>query len=60
MEEIRNEKNSSISVSRTTKGAYSWDLKIYYNESETSGSIIIAKLKMLDDTMKQEFKGRDE
>jgi hypothetical protein len=54
---IRNEKTSSVSVSRTSKGAYSWDIKLYYDADSVNGLDIIERLKVLDDAMKVQFKG---
>jgi hypothetical protein len=59
MEEIKNEKTSSISVSRTSKGAYSWDIKIYYDATAQEGKEIISSLKKLDDSMKEQFKSEN-
>lgn len=58
MEEKRvNEKLSSISISRTSKGQYSWDIKLYYNEESQDGKDIITKLQELDNEMQKSFKG---
>lgn len=55
--EIKSEKQDSISVSRTTKGAYSWDIKKYFDGCITKGDDVIAELKRLDGIMQQQFKG---
>lgn len=52
---LSTEKNSSISLSRTSKGIYSWDIKIYYDDGETGGEKIIEKIKSLNIKMQKEF-----
>ena len=58
--QIENMKQCSISVSRTSKGQYSWDLKIYFDESQEKSSDIITRLKGADDLMKEQFKGTEQ
>ena len=54
---MNNEKQSSIGISKTSTGKYSWDLKLYFNESDENPSDIIARLKMIDNEMKTNFNG---
>lgn len=54
--ELINERQDSISLSRTSKGQYSWDIKLYYNIVETSHETIITKLDEINKKLKQSFK----
>ena len=67
--QLVNEKTSSINLSCTSKGAYSWDIKLYFNEDIigyngsdkiTTSDGIIKELKRLDALMKINFKGQGE
>lgn len=50
------EKNSSINLSRTSKGVYSWDIKIYFDNKDDEADKTIAKIKTLNTRMQTEFK----
>jgi len=52
-----NEKQDSIEVSRTSKGAYSWKMKLYYDGTKDDSGIIIKKLEQMDTELKYQFGG---
>jgi hypothetical protein len=54
--ELINERQDSISLSRTSKGQYSWDIKLYYNIVETSHETIITKIAEINNNLKERFK----
>jgi len=54
---IQTERSSSISLSRTSKGIYSWDIKLYYDCEKEAPFSIIKKLVSIDNEMKSSFKG---
>lgn len=54
MQEILKENRDSIKISKTSRG-YSWDIKLYYDNSSTDPSVIIEKLKAIDLILKKEF-----
>jgi len=49
------DKQSSISISRTSKGAYLWDCKIYYNTDRTSYEDVIKTLNEIDKMLNDQF-----
>lgn len=58
MEQImQTERSSSISLSRTSKGVYSWDIKLYYDADKTAPFEVIKRLESIDNEMKGSFKG---
>lgn len=58
MEETRiNERTDSIKLSRTSKGLYSHEIKIYYNGTDTNPNEIIEKIDNIDKKLKETFKG---
>lgn len=51
------EKTSSICVSRTSKGIYSWDIKLYFDKDTESANEVIREINRLDTTLKNSFVG---
>lgn len=58
-EEVTNEKPDSIEISRTSKGAYSWKMKLYYDAQKEGAANIIDRLDLMDKKLKSKF-GEDE
>lgn len=54
--ELINEKQSSISIEKNSKG-YNWSIKLYYNEAKIISDDVIKEIKRIDDKMKNEFSG---
>ena len=52
---ITNDKQSSIEVTKTSKGSYSWKTKLYFNEEEHSTASIVDKLKITDEYLESKF-----
>ena len=50
--EKTHEKQDSIKLSRTSKGLYSWDIKIYHDDNAED---TIRKIKEIDKKLKGEF-----
>ena len=50
--ETHKEKQDSIKLSRTSKGMYSWDIKIYHDDNADE---TIKEIKRLDEKLKGEF-----
>jgi len=57
--ETKSEKQDSIKISRTSRGMYSWEIKLYYDDDTTIGENVIKRLKQLDTTMKESFERRE-
>jgi len=49
------EKTSSISLSRTSKGAYSWDIKLYYDKDTEKSETIISEIEKINNDIKKTF-----
>jgi hypothetical protein len=56
--ELINEKQSSISIEKNSKG-YNWSIKLYYNEAKTKNIEVIEELKRIDNKLKIEFGNGD-
>lgn len=48
---------SSIKVSKTTKGDYSWEIKIYYDDDKKEKEVI-NRIENINRTLKQKFGGK--
>ncbi len=55
-EEIQNEKQDSIEISRTAKGTYTWKIKRYYDHSKTTPEMIIKQVEEIDRELKKKFR----
>jgi len=57
--EKHTEKQDSIKLSRTSKGLYSWDIKLYFDDYNrfTNAEETIQRIKQLDQKMRDEFNG---
>jgi hypothetical protein len=58
-EELQNDKQDSIEISRTAKGTYSWKIKRYYNFEKEKSKDVIDHLEKIDQELKTKF-GDDE
>lgn len=54
-EEIQNDKQDSIEISRTAKGSYTWKIKRYYDHSKTTHEDIIEQIEKIDSKLKAKF-----
>ena len=54
--ELINEKQSSISIEKNSKG-YNWSIKLYYNDSTTKNIKVIEELVRIDNQLKNIFGG---
>lgn len=50
------ERQSSIKLSRNSKNQYTWDIKVYFDESDVSNDVI-EKVEGLNNLLKQRFTG---
>lgn len=57
--EIIRDKTDSISVSRTSTGKYSWDVKIYSKNlvDEVEAEIVFERVKLLHEKLRKEYGG---
>ena len=56
---FNNERQSSINISRSTKGIYTWDVKLYFDEKAENGLGVIETIKVLDAKLKESFKSSE-
>ena len=56
-EEKFTEKQSSIKISRNTKGQYTWDIKVYFNEDKKTQDDIVTYIEDLNNKIKTNFLG---
>jgi len=54
--ELTDEKQDSIKINRTSKGLYSWEIKLYFDDKKECGEIQIIRLRELDAKLKDNFK----
>ena len=52
--ELLNEKTSSVTLKKDSKGNYNWDLKIYF--SDENEDKVLERLESLDNKIKEKFK----
>lgn len=57
-ENVVKERTDSIKVSKTAKGDYTWEIKMYYDPKESSPIEVILNLKEVDLSLKKEFGGQ--
>lgn len=55
-ENKQSERPDSISVSRTSKGAYSWDIKRYFDASIDDHELVIKHMKRIEEKLKEVFR----
>lgn len=48
---------SSVKVSKTAKGDYSWEIKIYYDDDKKEKEVI-NRIENINRTLKQKFGGK--
>ena len=56
-EEQKFEKQSSIKISKTAKGEYSWEIKRYYNEETTDWREVNNVIQDIDKNLRERFNG---
>ena len=57
MEEKITEKQSSIKISRNTKGQYTWDIKVYFDDDKKTQDDIVTYIEDLNNKVKTNFIG---
>jgi hypothetical protein len=55
MEQIIKDKQSSVEVSKTSTGKYSWSIKFYFNEEIVKGEEVIKEIERLNELLKQKY-----
>lgn len=48
---IQSEKTSSIDLKRTSKGQYSWEIKLYFDKDNEKAEDIVKETERLNDLM---------
>ena len=54
--ETINEKQDSIKINRTSKGAYSWEIKRYYDFDKMSFEQVIQQIEKIDKELANKFR----
>jgi len=54
-EELQNDKQDSIEISRTTRGSYTWKIKRYYDKGKTKSNEVIDHIEKIDKELKKKF-----
>jgi hypothetical protein len=55
MEQTIKDKQSSVEVSKTSTGKYSWSIKFYFNEEIVKGEEVIKEIERLNELLKQKY-----
>lgn len=54
-EELQNDKQDSIEISRTARGSYTWKIKRYYDKSQTNADDVMNHIETIDKKLKEKF-----
>lgn len=49
----------SIKISRTSRGKYSWEIKIYFDEYMEEKDLVLKRIQEMDNDLRQKFKTDD-